>query len=185
MKCILRNIEKAGRVYADVVMMLLWTAARRGEVLGMKWSELDLDGGIWRIPAEEKSKNKRPHEVMLPSQAVRYLVSRFDESASEWVFPSPRWPDRPMRPDTLNHAIRKAIPEWKVEHFCPHDIRRTAATHLSGMFKCPRRVLEVILNHVDGSVTGRYDRHHYREEAASSLQAWADRLEAMRAVNER
>jgi integrase len=173
---VLANLSDLGGLYSHVVLMLLWTAARRGEVLGMKWREIHLEDGLWRIPAE-RTKNGQPHDVMLPKQATELLQQRSSTVDSEWVFPSPRWADRPIRKDTLNHALRKAIPAWGIEHFGPHDLRRTVATHLTGKFACPRTVLTAILNHTDSSVTARYDRHRYQSEARRYLQVWANWLD--------
>src|SRR5262249_26210533 len=46
--------------YGTVIKLLILTAARRGEVGGMRWSELDLDRGTWTIP-KQRTKNKCGH----------------------------------------------------------------------------------------------------------------------------
>ena len=53
-----------GGPFGAIVRLLLITGQRRGEVGGMHWSELDLEGRVWRIP-EERSKGEREHQVPL------------------------------------------------------------------------------------------------------------------------
>jgi len=50
--------------YGRVIKLLILTGARRGEVGGMRWSELDLDRAIWTIPPQ-RTKNNRPHALPL------------------------------------------------------------------------------------------------------------------------
>ena len=52
-----------GYPYGDLVRLLIVTLQRRGEVSGMRWTELDRDSGVWAIPPE-RSKTKRP--IMCP-----------------------------------------------------------------------------------------------------------------------
>jgi hypothetical protein len=52
--------EHADRQAADIVRMLLLTGARRGEVLGMRWADVDLGAGVWSKPASA-TKQGRDH----------------------------------------------------------------------------------------------------------------------------
>ena len=54
--------------------MLILSGQRLGEVAGMRWSEIDFDKRVWRLPAE-RVKNKRPHEVPLTAQMLAILDS--------------------------------------------------------------------------------------------------------------
>ena len=68
-----------GYPFAPLLRLLLLTGQRRSEVADMQWSELDLDEGIWIIPAA-RSKNDKEHLVPLSSQAVAVIntLPRFD-----------------------------------------------------------------------------------------------------------
>ncbi|MEB8489668.1 tyrosine-type recombinase/integrase, partial [Acidithiobacillus ferriphilus] len=66
--------------------------------------------------------------------------------------------------------------------FTPHDLRRTAATHI-GMLGFNRLVISKILNHVEGGVTAIYDRHSYDNEKREALEAWSKKLAGL--VSER
>ena len=63
------------------------TAARSGEVLGMRWNEADLDNAIWSLP-KERMKAGRPHRVPLPRRAVAILRKlERTKGNGEFVFP--------------------------------------------------------------------------------------------------
>lgn len=60
--------------FGPFFQLALLTLQRREEVAAMRWSEIDSDGAIWRIPAE-RMKNRKPHDVHL-SEAVRNILRR-------------------------------------------------------------------------------------------------------------
>jgi hypothetical protein len=62
-----------------------------------------------------------------------------------------------------------------MEHFTPHDLRRTAASHMASM-GIPRLVISKVLNHVERGITAVYDRHGYDREKRAALEAWAAKL---------
>ena len=70
---------------ADIVRMLLLTGARKGEVMAMRWDQLDLTAGIWTKPASA-TKQKKNHTSPLSAPA-RQLLAEIEQT-SEWVFPS-------------------------------------------------------------------------------------------------
>ncbi len=78
----------------------------------------------------------------------------------------------------VERAIDRARERESLAHFTPHDLRRTAASHMTGL-GVTRLVVKKILNHVDRDVTAIYDRHGYDAEKRSALEAWARRIEAI------
>jgi integrase len=165
--------EKEGYPFGTIVRLLILTGQRRGEVAGMRWSELDLEAGHWVLP-RERVKNARRHEVPLPRQAIE-ILQKVPQIGDTHVF-------------TINGTgafggFSKArarldvdIPDWTI-----HDLRRTAA---SGMAKLGVSlvVIEKVLNHVSGSlagIVGVYQRHEYAEEKRAALQQWADHIDRL------
>lgn len=59
--------------------------------------------------------------------------------------------------------------------FTPHDLRRTAASHMAGM-GIGRLTISKVLNHVERGVTAIYDRYSYDEEKRTALNGWAEKL---------
>jgi integrase len=146
------------------------TAQRGGEVLTMLWDQIS--NGWWTIPAEV-AKNGMAHRVPLSPQSLALLDEiRPLGKGSEWVFPG-------ARGDGHRVAIHKA--HNRIRHragvaFVPHDLRRTAASFMTGM-GISRLVVSRILNHAEPGVTAVYDRHSYDFEKCAALDAWSKRLE--------
>ena len=147
----------------------LITAQRGGEVVNMRWADIDLDGGWWTIPAED-SKNKLPHRVPLGALARGLLKGLRKHAGADatYVFAG-------IRGTNHRHgALRGA----GVQNVRPHDFRRTAASLMAGG-GIPRLTIAKILNHVDRSVTAIYDRHSYDAEKRSGLDWWDRKLTAI------
>lgn len=171
-----RSCDGITPVMSDVLRLLLLTAQRRGEVLSMRWEDIDLDTAWWTVPSTS-SKNKLSHRVPLSARAIAILQRRHEETSdSPWVFPSPRR-------STGKHieSIQKAVDELRGAcgvDFVVHDLRRTVASHMTSI-GIPRLVVSKILNHVEAGITRVYDRHSYDAEKRKALDEWAGRLEVL------
>lgn len=143
----------------------LITAQRGREVISMRWSDLDLAGKWWNIPAAH-SKNKLPHRVPLTTLAIDVLDSlkATDGADSEFLFQGIRG----------TRQRRGALEGLALDDVRPHDFRRTAASLMAGA-GVPRLVIAKVLNHVEAGVTAVYDRHGYDSEKRGALEIW-DRI---------
>ena len=122
------------------------TAARTGEVLGAKWSEIDLDGALWTLPAE-RMKSGLEHRVPLSPPALALLTDMAEvrDSAEkdrrELVFPGRSGPlsgmsmlmllRRMERDDLTVHGFRSTFRDWVSEatnH--PRELAETALAHV-------------------------------------------------------
>jgi integrase len=161
---------------AALFKLYLLTAQRDGEVRAMAWAEVDLSGGWWTIPAE-RAKNSRAHRVPLSPPAVellRGLHARRDP-AVRWVFPTVGASASGHR-ERVYKAVHRLRRRSGVADFTPHDLRRTAASHMTSI-GVPRSTVAKLLNHTDRGVTAVYDRYGYDREKREALIAWAARLE--------
>lgn len=157
------------------IHLLVLTMVRKSELIEARWSEFDLDAGVWRIPAERMKKD-REHWVYLTPQAVAMLRELHDARTSpEFVFPTVRGKDRPIAKSTLNQAIRAL--DMEVQHFVLHDFRRTASTHLHEMGQ-PSDAIEKALAHTIKGIKGVYNRAEYAEQRRQILHLWADFVDA-------
>jgi integrase len=152
----------------------LLTAQREGELMSMRWENLDLEGRWWTIPAT-RAKNGRAHRVPLSGHAVA-LIRRLerDEAGSPWVFPS-------TRIDGHITTMRKSVArvrELAGIDFAPHDLRRTAASHMTAL-GISRLTVAKILNHAERGVTAVYDRYSYDQEKRQALELWSRKLEGI------
>ena len=169
----------------------LVTAQRKGEIINAPWEELDLSTGWWTIPAKPTilrlthnvedglAKNKLPHRVFLAPMAVELLQRvKALSGDSPWLFPSPRG-NKPITGAAVDHALRLALNSLEMEHFTPHDLRRSAATFMTGSCGVPRLVVSKILNHAEPHITAVYDRASYDKEKRQALETWGRKLQAI------
>ncbi|WP_175718783.1 tyrosine-type recombinase/integrase [Burkholderia anthina] len=157
------------------IHLLVLTMVRKSELIEARWSEFDLDAGIWRIPAERMKKD-REHWVYLAPQAVAMLRELHENRTSQqYVFPSSRGADRPIAKSTLNQAVRAL--DMEIQHFVLHDFRRTASTHLHEMGQ-PSDAIEKALAHAIKGIKGVYNRAEYAEQRRHILALWADFVDA-------
>ena len=160
----------------------LVTAQRRGEVIGAEWSEFDRENGVWTILAH-KAKNRELHIVPLSPLALS-LLDAIKENAGDSPFLFPSHIDiKPITPGAVSHALQKNCgkngkEKIGVSDVTPHDLRRSAATRMAAL-GVDRTALARVLNHVDRSVTGRYDAYSYLDEKRAALERWGRKLEAI------
>lgn len=163
-----------GEIYADAVRLLLWTGARKTEALGAERSEVDLTARLWTVPAD-RSKTGQPRPIALSNPAVAMLKGRFEaDPKGRWLFASPvaaAGPVRSLQATVTRIQKRSGTSAWSL-----HDLRRTVRTGLSALGVAVP-VAEFILGHLPPRMVRAYDRHQPLAEAASALEAWAERLD--------
>jgi integrase len=153
----------------------LTTAQRKGEVINAEWKEFDFDESIWTIPGE-RAKNGMTHRVPLSpiSLVVLDQVTSAKDGGGRWLFTSPRR-DGPITGAAVDHAMRHNRDALGIGEVTPHDLRRTAASHMTSI-GINRLVVSKLLNHAEPGVTAVYDRHSYDAEKRAALDAWGARL---------
>ena len=166
-----------GAPFEHIVRLLLLTAQRRGEVCGMKWSELNFEKATWSIPAE-RTKSNRAQTLPLSPLAMTVIksVPNVHDIA---VFPA-RGNDS-AHPSGFSKIKRRLDQMSGVSGWTLHDLRRTAATHMASLGVAPH-VIERILNHTSGllgGVAGIYNRFQYQPEMRAALDVWASQIERL------
>lgn len=152
---------------------------RPGELRQAEWSEIDLDGAVWRIPGR-RMKMKKEHVVPLSTQAVAILTeARGLTGGGRFVFPGQRTPKRPMSENTLNAALRRL--GYGADEMTSHGFRSTASTLLNESGKWSVDAIERALAHGDtDNVRGAYHRGAHWHERVKMAQWWSDHLDALR-----
>jgi integrase len=160
--------------YGRVIKLLILTGARRGEVGGMRWSELDLGRGVWTIPPQ-RTKNKKPHVLPLMPMSLDIITSVPRRVTRDHLFGTRsvvglrHWHAKAA----LDRRLGKAVGPWRL-----HDIRRSVATRMADLGAMPH-VIEAVLNHHSGhrsGVSGIYNRSSYEREVKAALAMWADHI---------
>lgn len=159
-------------IMAATFKMRLLTAQRGIEILAMRWEQIS--NGWWTIPAEI-AKNGLSHRVPLSPQVLALLDGlRSLTSSSVWVFASPR--NKGSHLKTVTRAAARIAKAAGIENFTAHDLRRTAASHMTSV-GISRLVVSKVLNHAESGITAVYDRHSYDAEKRQALVRWAGRLD--------
>jgi integrase len=152
----------------------LLTAQRGGEVIRIRWSDVDLVAKWWTIPATV-AKNKLAHRVPLNPPAITIL-----RELKAGAKPDAVWACASSLLDTpAVHDAKKAVARVRKRlgfDFRGHDLRRTTASLMTSV-GVPRLVVAKILNHVETGITAVYDRHSYDAEKRAALHVWARQLQ--------
>ena len=176
-----------------IVRLLMLTGARREEVGGMEWSEVD--GPLWTLP-RARSKNGLPHEVPLGPLALAHLSAKRKDRAlvfgegdggfSGWSRCKDRLDGRMAallsKAFTERHGRAPSADEVTCPAWTLHDMRRTLSTWMNENGMEPH-VVEAVLNHVSGAskrgVAGVYNRAQYREPKRAALARWETHVRAL------
>ena len=140
------NALKGQQQQADIIRLLLLVECRKGEILNLRWSEVD---GDTLLISDGKTG---PRQVPLNAPARR-ILERQPRGDSVFVFPSPRDPGGPRNGDLrLWYRVRR---EADIEDCRLHDLRHTHASQavMSGV---PVPVVSRLLGHSNVSTTFRY-----------------------------
>jgi integrase len=157
--------------------MIILTGQRRSEVANARWSEIDLADAEWTIPAN-RSKNAKAHIVHLSQPALGILSGLHRTEGSDLVFtttgstPISGFSKAKARIDEVS-----GVSAWTI-----HDLRRTFATLATGELEIQPAVVDKILNHSSGAVTGVaavYQRHAYLEQRRKAMDAWGRYVEGL------
>ena len=157
--------------FSEIIRLLVLTGARRSEVGGLRWSEIDLDRGLIVLPPT-RVKNGRQHELPLSNQVRAVLERQPRKNEYVWGCEWTSWTEPKAKLDRRLNGIAP----WTL-----HDIRRSAATHMAELGTMPH-VVEAILNHYSGhraGVAGIYQRAKYQDQMKAALQAWADYVDKL------
>jgi integrase len=139
------------RQVANAVRLLMLTGARRGEVLGACWGQIDLAAGIWTKPAS-LTKQAREHRLPLSAPARQLLAEMKAEAESPYVFPARSGGGPLTEIDAGWAALRKAADLKGVRL---HDLRHSFASILaSAGLSLP--IIGALLGHSQPGTTARY-----------------------------
>lgn len=152
---------------------------RPGELRHAEWSEIDLDGALWIIPAG-KMKMRKAHHVPLSRQTVElFRQARAVTGPTGYVFPSIRTRARPMSENTINAGLRRL--GYATDEMTAHGFRAMASTLLNESGKWNPDAIERALAHGDtDKVRAAYHRGAHWKERVDMAQWWSDYLDTLR-----
>lgn len=159
--------------------LALWTANRPGVTRTIRWSELDLDAGIWTIErGREGMKRGYYHLTPLPTQAVAMLRELQAISGDfEYVFIGRNDPRQPISDGAVNVMIKRIGYRHKQTM---HGFRHLISTALNDK-GYEGDWIERQLAHGDpDKIRGTYNKAAYLEPRRKMMQEWADYLDLIR-----
>jgi integrase len=144
------------------------TAARSGEVLGCRWSEIDLDKKVWTVPAH-RMKAGREHRVPLSGRVVAILRELAEADARPFVFPG-QARNKPLS----NMAMDMMLRRMKRDAATVHGFRSSFRDWAGNVSNFPREIIETALSHVIGDKAEQaYRRSDALEKRRKLMEAWA------------
>jgi len=164
----MKELRQREGLSALALEFTILTAARTSETLKIKWTELDLNAGLWIVPAA-RMKADRDHRVPLSARAVAILRELAEVRMGEYVFPGQRR-GQPLS----NMALLKLLERMKRDDLTVHGFRSTFRDWAAECTDFPREVAEAALAHAVGDkVEAAYRRGDLFEKRRQLMEAWA------------
>lgn len=151
---------------ARALEFLVLCASRTGEVIGAKPGEINLDTGVWTVPAS-RMKGGRVHRVPLPPRAVEIVRDRVEEDRP-YVFAG-GVPGEPLS----NMAMAALLRRMGRDDVTVHGFRSTFRDWVADRTTFPRELAETALAHkVDDTTEAAYQRSDMIEKRRAMMTAW-------------
>ena len=161
------DLRKRDSVSARVLEFTILTAARTGEAIGAKWSEFDLDAGVWTIPAE-RMKASKEHEVPLSKRALE-ILTELPRERGGYVFPGGK-----AKAPLSNMAMLELLRGMRGDGIAVHGFRSTFRDWAGDRTNYAREVIEHALAHrIKDKAEASYRRSAALEKRRQLMEAWA------------
>ncbi len=163
--------EQAGMA-ALALRFAILTAGRTGEVIGARWSEIDIEAALWTVPAD-RMKAAREHRVPLSSAALAMLGELLPlrpQDGDGYVFPGGK-AGKPLS----NMALLMALRRMERGDLTAHGFRSTFRDWCAEATAYPAEMAEMALAHAVGSkVEAAYRRGDLFEKRREMMKEWAE-----------
>ncbi len=156
-------------VAASALDFTILTAARTGETIGMRWSEVDMDNAIWTVPGSRMKAGKQ-HRVPLSAPAMAILRRRWEATGGHgFVFPS-----RDGKAAMSNMAMLQLLKRMDRADLTTHGFRGTFRVWVSETRKEDGDLAELALAHTEDNKTkDAYNQTDLLEKRRPLMAAWA------------
>ena len=161
----------------DALELTLRTACRSGEIVRVRWNDVDLDAGSFSL---RKTKTDQPRTVRYPEAVAKIIDRRRKDTTvgATFVFSAPADARRHWEQQRLGNAIVDVREVCPVKDWTPHDLRRTART-LMARLGVPNEVAEAALGHTRGGIEAVYNLYRYEAEVGEALAKLNDHIDQL------
>jgi integrase len=172
------NLRQREATAARALEFCILTAARSGEVIGLKRSEIDFDKRVWTVPAA-RMKAGREHRVPLSPRALSIVKEMASAHDGDFLFQGQRR-NRPLS----NMAMDMILRRMKKDDVTVHGFRSSFRDWAGNLSSFPRELAETALAHVIGDKAEQaYRRSDALEKRRKLMEAWAAYCEPMPSAN--
>lgn len=149
-----RFLEACSPNFKPIAMFASYTGARAGEIVGLKWKDMNLEKKLIRIERSESGLTKSKKERYLPinKNLLPVLTKLHQNAKSEYVFPNPYGE---MRKPDFRNALNYSLEKAGLRRIRFHDLRHTFAANFL-MSGGRILVLNKYLGHSTLEMTMRY-----------------------------
>ena len=132
-------IQAKAEGFYEMILLALATGLRRGELLGLQWEDLNFETGELSVRREYTPLGSRfiistpktrtsTRTVRLPESVLEVFAEYRKRVDSEWIFPSPIDPSRPISPCYCRNRLSEMLQRAGCKHIPFHGLRHTFAT---------------------------------------------------------
>ncbi len=160
---IIDAVSEEDLYWRTLYLFLIATGCRRGEIVALRWDDLDLDSdypcvyirhSVEYIPGQPltvvdaKTLNSR-RSIYLPKMVVDPLKEMREQCDIGFVFCGKQGNEELLHPDSINTHTDRMCERRGLKHFTPHTLRRTFATTLAIREKIDPKTLQTLMGHSD------------------------------------
>ena len=164
----IERLREREAIAALALEFCILTAARSGEVLGARWSEIDISAKIWAVPAG-RMKAAREHRLPLSDRVLAIVEKLSEARTGDFVFPGQR-AGKPLSVMAMEMVLRR----MNFDGVTVHGFRSAFRDWAGNETHFPREVAEAALAHVIGDKSEQaYRRGDALEKRRALMAAWA------------
>ena len=141
--------RKSSPILHTVVVVALATGMRRGEIMGLRWKDVDLEN---RLITLEKTKNRERRGIPVSDALFTELTRLPRHIDTDLLFPSPK---KRNQPADMSWRFESAVKAARIEDFRFHDLRHTVASFMA-MNRATEREIAEVLGHKTMAMVERY-----------------------------
>ena len=158
------DMIKREEYWGDLFYVEVMTGLRRGEICGLKWSDIDFGANTLRVQRSvsvkrgggvligETKTDTGTRTIVMPPSVADTLRNRKQTAVTDWVFPNYLHPEMPVHPEAAYRRLKIILKHAELPMIRFHDLRHTFATHATDGGVDPK-TLSGILGHTNASFT--------------------------------